>query len=232
MAVLTEESAAEKSNFKNSRGNGYGLRLRQRHFSGSVLTATTTTRKTDQDTATTATEKTTLNQVHSGPKTGSTSLRAAYSRFQGEYDSGHRLLLATAQWQIIGPDNLPTVVDWYYAELERKNWETWAMARVLKELAATRGRDGRKLMKAIILDRRFDTLNWKAVEQAARIVNSYSAKAAIPEEELSAAYSPNGFDFHYGAKDEAMKQYPRETKLLLDQLARWRSILRSRMRKV
>ena len=73
MAVLTEESAAEKSNFKNSRGNGYGLRLRQRHFSGSVLTATTTTRKTDQDTATTATEKTTLNQVHSGPKTGSTS---------------------------------------------------------------------------------------------------------------------------------------------------------------
>ena len=71
MAALTETSAAVKSNFKNSsgerNGNGHVLQ-RQRHFSGLGLTATETTRKTDQDTATTATEKTTLNQVHSGPK--------------------------------------------------------------------------------------------------------------------------------------------------------------------
>ena len=77
MAALAGKSAAEKSNFKNSsgerNGNGHGLRLRQRHFFESVLTATTTARKTDQDTATTATEKTTLNQVHSGSKIGSTS---------------------------------------------------------------------------------------------------------------------------------------------------------------
>jgi hypothetical protein len=73
MAVLAEKSAAEKSNLKNSGGNGYGLRLRKRHLFELVLTATETTRKTDQETATTATEKTTLNQVHSGPKSGSTS---------------------------------------------------------------------------------------------------------------------------------------------------------------
>ena len=73
IAALAEKSAAEKSNLKNSGGNGYGLRLRKRHLFELVLTATETTRKTDQETATTATEKTTLNQVHSGPKTGSTS---------------------------------------------------------------------------------------------------------------------------------------------------------------
>jgi len=65
---------AEKSNLKNSGGNGYGLRLRKRQFFGLASTATTTARKTDQERATTATEKTTLNQVHSGPKTGSTSM--------------------------------------------------------------------------------------------------------------------------------------------------------------
>jgi len=73
IAALAEKSVAEKSNFKNSGGNGYGLRLRKRQFFELVSTATTTTRKTHQETATTATEKTTLNQVHSGPKTGSTS---------------------------------------------------------------------------------------------------------------------------------------------------------------
>ena len=72
MAALAGKSAAIKTNFKNSGGNGYGLRLRERHFFELVLTATETTRKTDQETATTATAKTTLNQVHSGPKTGST----------------------------------------------------------------------------------------------------------------------------------------------------------------
>jgi hypothetical protein len=72
MVALAEKSVAEKSNLKNSSGNGYGLRLRKRHFFELVLTATETTRKTDQETATTTTEKTTLNQVHSGPKTGST----------------------------------------------------------------------------------------------------------------------------------------------------------------
>jgi hypothetical protein len=73
MAAFAGKTAAEKSNLKNSGGNGHGLRLRKRHFFESVLTATETTRKTDQETATTATEKTTLNQVHSGPKTGSTA---------------------------------------------------------------------------------------------------------------------------------------------------------------
>lgn len=72
MAALAEKSTAEKSNFKYSsggrNGNDYGLLQEQRHFFESVLAATTTTRKTDQNTATTATEKTTLNQVHSGPK--------------------------------------------------------------------------------------------------------------------------------------------------------------------
>ena len=62
---------AEKVGVENSggeqNGNGHVLQ-QQRHFFELVLTATTTTRKTDQDTATTATEKTTLNQVHSGPK--------------------------------------------------------------------------------------------------------------------------------------------------------------------
>ena len=75
IAVLAEKSAAKNSNFKNSGGNGYGLRLRKRHFFKLVLTATETTRKTDQETASTATEKTTLNQVHSGPKTGSTLIQ-------------------------------------------------------------------------------------------------------------------------------------------------------------
>jgi|CXWL01.1.fsa_nt_gi hypothetical protein len=72
MAALAEQSVAGQSNFKNSsgerNGNGYGLLQEQRHFFELVLTATATTRKTDQNTATTATEKTTLNQVHSGPK--------------------------------------------------------------------------------------------------------------------------------------------------------------------
>jgi hypothetical protein len=76
MASLAEKSAAEKSNFKNSsdarNGNGHVLQ-RQRHSFALVLTTTETTRKTDRETATTATEKTTLNQVHSGPKVGSTS---------------------------------------------------------------------------------------------------------------------------------------------------------------
>jgi hypothetical protein len=77
MASLAEKSAAEKSNFKNSsdarNGNGHVLQ-RQRHSFALVLTTTETTRKTDRETATTATEKTTLNQVHSGPKVGSTSV--------------------------------------------------------------------------------------------------------------------------------------------------------------
>ena len=60
------EGVVKKSNVERN-GDGHGLQ-RQRHFFELVLTATTTTRKTDQDTATTATEKTTLNQVHSGPK--------------------------------------------------------------------------------------------------------------------------------------------------------------------
>jgi len=73
---MAEKSAAEKSNLKNSsgerNGNDHGLPQEQRHFFELVLTAMETTRKTDQNTATTATEKTTLNQVHSGPKSGST----------------------------------------------------------------------------------------------------------------------------------------------------------------
>ena len=80
MSALAEQPAAEKSDLKNSRGNGYGLRLRKRRFFELVSTATTTTRKTDQETAATATEKTTLNQVHSGPKTGSTSHRLGESQ--------------------------------------------------------------------------------------------------------------------------------------------------------
>ncbi|PIR15962.1 MAG: hypothetical protein COV48_11480 [Elusimicrobia bacterium CG11_big_fil_rev_8_21_14_0_20_64_6] len=58
---MAEKSAAEKSNLKNSsgerNGNDHGLLQEQRQFFELVLTAT---------------EKTTLNQVHSGPKSGST----------------------------------------------------------------------------------------------------------------------------------------------------------------
>ena len=51
-----------------------GTPSRPRHFSELSLPATTTTRKTDQDTAITATEKTILNQVHVVRRTPSPSV--------------------------------------------------------------------------------------------------------------------------------------------------------------
>lgn len=156
-------------------------------------------------------------------------LNQAYTRFQGKFDGSQRLMLARARWEIVGKPDLPTTMNWYYTELGKENWETWAMSRALKELAAT---DGRTLIKTIILDPRFDTLNWKSLEETVRIVNSYLPEPAITEDEMSNTRSPNGIDFFYSSKEQAMKSHPVETKALLKQLARWRRILRSRIKDI
>lgn len=96
MAALADKSAARKLNLRNlsgeRNGNDHGLLQEQRHFFELVLTATATTRKTDQDTATTATEKTTLNQVHSGPKDWEHLNRSRRQMLEGGFTEVHEKL--------------------------------------------------------------------------------------------------------------------------------------------
>jgi hypothetical protein len=153
-------------------------------------------------------------------------LTSAHGRFSTEYDGFRRLELAKALWRLLGEPHTASVANWFYAELPLPHLYTWGMSGTLDALLRTGGRRNTLLAQAIIEDSRFDTMNWKSLEVLARMMNSWNEKEIVAPTELDAAWSPMGIDFFDSDRPAALRQYPKETRELLERLAEWRRAMR------
>ena len=142
-------------------------------------------------------------------------LRAAFARFQDDYQGPHRLELVAAVWRLNG--DAATAVDWFYQQLQRPmSQEAYYLGRILTDAE----RPPHPFMKVLINDARFNELNWRSLEVLAKTLN------VVSDEELRSTWSPSGIDFYFKDRSKMMAEYPKETEQLLTKLAAWRAALR------
>ena len=95
-------------------------------------------------------------------------------------------------------------------------------------MLAQSGRPADPLVKALVGDPRFDELNFMSFEVLAKWVNARLKREVVPEAELDAVSSPAGtVDFYYSQLAAAEAAQPKETRVFLEKLSRWRQAIRA-----
>lgn len=152
-------------------------------------------------------------------------LALGWEKFQGDqgFNSHYRGRLALSQWRTVGAGEQAFVVKWFYDESQPRGFPS-GRALFLSELGPKPQNADRKLVAALIADKRFDALDWQSLHALAERVNSWEKKPVIDREDLRSAWHPLGMgNFNL---ERAQKDYPRETAHLLQTLERWRKSLR------
>ncbi len=158
------------------------------------------------------------------PTNASPILHAAIERFQGEFDSDEQATLHIALWQLCGKPELKFVKDWFFeAPTERGSFPN-SRGQFIE--AMRKEPNGKEIVAEIIRDKRLDDLDWQSLRRLITAVNSWTAAPILAEDELNKVWHPLGEGHYHWGKDEAMKNYPKETKELEAHLSDWRTRLR------
>jgi hypothetical protein len=167
------------------------------------------------------------------PKRARAILDAGWAAVRGRGNfgghAGGELLLAR---QRLLPDEAPDLaVKWFYAEEPARAWSPHAHAQLLRGLAERPEPRYRKLVAALVRDRRFEALDWQSLVELIALVNALEKRAVVSAEDVRAAWHPLGMGHFHWSRQEAARRYPRETADLLARLASWRTALRRHVEK-
>ena len=138
--------------------------------------------------------------------------------------------LARVFWKRHGDDSRDFVVLMFYRQKPRPQENRDSRGGFLQDLSREKKPAEAKLLADIIADTRFDTLEWEAVDQLARLVNAWHEKPVIPLDDLNQRGHPLGRIGYGWDPERARKEYPRETESLEKTLATWRQAIRASLR--
>ena len=170
-----------------------------------------------------------IGAAHLQPQKAVQILRAAYLRFQGEYDAPKRSHLCVALWRVGGESQAPFLVNWYYQEKPSPGSVPNSRTAFIWAVSQTKEPSGRKMIARIVRDKRFSQIDWQSLEAIVVAVNGWLAKPIVSKNEIRDAWHPFGQGSFYRAQKRAERKYPKETKELLLTLKRWRENVRKSM---
>jgi hypothetical protein len=138
--------------------------------------------------------------------------------------------LARVFWKRHGDDSRDFVVRMFYRQQPRPQENRDSRGGFLQDLSRVKKPADGKLIADIIADPRFDTLEWEAVDQLARLVNAWHKKPVIPLDDLNQRGHPLGRIGYGWDPERARKEFPREMESLEKTLATWRQAIRASLR--
>jgi len=100
----------------------------------------------------------------------------------GVFGGDERANLAVALWRVLGPSQIPFLVEWLY---ERKPQNDWTCHIFLDQIVKLRKPENRKLVAKIIEDKRLEKLDWWSLDILGRAVNSWLDKPAVPKDDYT-----------------------------------------------
>jgi hypothetical protein len=140
-----------------------------------------------------------------------------------------RLSVALARWRLVPGGGTDLVVNHFYAGPREP--ATFSTRRTfLHWLQEEWSLRDRKLLVALLNDKRFDSLDWPSLERLVLLVNKVEEKTVVNPENPKFIH-PLGTDHVDWPRMEAEKKYPKETAELRRHLARWRDALRKHFAK-
>jgi hypothetical protein len=151
-------------------------------------------------------------------------LHRAFGRYRGGTD--HRAPAAVALWRFVGPAETEFLTEWFHTEQPAPGKAPRFRADFLKGINGNRPNETRKLVAGLIRDRRFETLNWGALEELVRIVNGWVERPLVSPEDLKETQELIPQDLIESDLEEAKRRSPADTEKLLKILDGWRAALR------
>jgi hypothetical protein len=170
-----------------------------------------------------------LAAVELQPARAKEILKIGWDKFQRghSFDADHRAKLALSWWHRVGKDDTAFVLNWFYDEKPQRGQFPHCRAFFLKQFGPKAPQPDRKLIHALIVDRRFDTLDWQTLQALGELINSWEKQPVIDPNEFRDTSHPYGMGHYHWMQDKARQEYPRETEQLQRVLARWRQVLRT-----
>ncbi len=163
------------------------------------------------------------------PAKAKTILHDAFGRYQASYQKRDRTQLGLALWRTGGLAESKFLLDWFYREVPGlgESGEIGGRPAFLHAVPGLRPPDDRKLVAAIVRDKRFDSLDWESLERLIEVLNGWTKEPVVDREGLRKAWHPFGISHFTPAwRQKAENEYPQETQELLKTLQIWRSAVR------
>jgi len=156
-------------------------------------------------------------------------LHREFSRLDEDFYGFKKAELAEALWQSGGVKEIPFLLNSFYDSKSLWQGKQYSQFRPqwLKNIKG-KSSDCQRLLKSLINDSRFDKLDDCSALRALMVVNSkYAGHATTDLEHTGNAWHPLGVDSCCCDVEKARKDYPKETKELLDLMAKWRQQLKA-----
>lgn len=158
------------------------------------------------------------------PKKTSEILRAALERFNGKYDFEQRIEICITLCKVCGKSEIGLMCDRFFEQPSDRSLHSSYTLKFIEEISKTK--NAKALLNAIANDTRLNSLDWQSLEKLIRVMNSYQKKTIVSDSEFINAWHPIGKANYYMYKENALKEYPKETEALEDIFADWRNRLR------
>lgn len=133
--------------------------------------------------------------------------------------------LGEAMWSRLGEASVDFTANMFYLQNPLRNDPMDRKGSFLRRLAPNLTIN-RKLIAAIVADKRFDTLDWYCLNELTAVANQLEENRLFEPNFRGQAHHPLGMHEYDWQKDVARKQYPKETEALETTLAGWRAVLR------
>jgi hypothetical protein len=153
-------------------------------------------------------------------------LHAAFERFSkgGIFQTEDQLELALALWRLVGWPEADFLLNWFYAQ-KPTSASSDHRPRFLKGITRSPDQKKRQLMAKIIQDKRLETLDWQSLDELIQDVNPWAGKPIADGKVLPEL--PFSMEQYDRSPDQALRQYPKETKILRETFSLWRQKLRA-----
>lgn len=119
----------------------------------------------------------------------------AMSKFGDTYQDAERSRLAAAIWRMVGPSMSKYLIHWFYDEPAREGVYRHSRASFLASIAKVRAPDNRKLLLAIVQDKRFESLDLQSLQETVDVLNSWSKKQIVDTSPLQNTFPQNHADW-------------------------------------
>jgi hypothetical protein len=108
----------------------------------------------------------------------------AFDRYEARYQKQDRALLALALWRTEGLKQHTFLMDWFFKEVPNPNEFGFGRVAFLASIPDVRTADNRKLIAAIVRDKRFESVDRQTLDRMVRIVNGWTGKPVFDPEML------------------------------------------------
>ena len=138
----------------------------------------------------------------------------------------HRVRIAAALLELCGLTEEEALLEWFYDQRLRPGAIPTPRALLIERLTERFSADDRRFLEKVVMDTRFDTIDWMTLARLLRALNNKCLEPVVDPDDLRRLRHPVGESRFHHFVESGSTEHQEETRMVKQTLAEWRQRVR------